>query len=136
MMLNVFNLFEKVSVRRDEENSFKYSDANLFLTKRDQERVNEIYGRKRKNNNCINKIIPICLSEKNEELNIKNNFKINLVFLGSLNYPANERAIIWFLKNVWEKMDVMDMNIQFIIGGREPTQKLLNEIRKTNLSVR
>lgn len=93
---NVIKKWEKYAVKRDEYNCINYSDKFVFLSKRDQERAEKIYGVINEDNSYI---FPICLKET-VELNKKTENK-NLIFIGNLEYAANIKSIIWFIKNVW-----------------------------------
>lgn len=93
---NVIKKWEKYAVKRDEYNCINYSNKFVFLSKRDQERAEKIYGVINEDNSYI---FPICLKET-VELNKKTENK-NLIFIGNLEYAANIKSIIWFIKNVW-----------------------------------
>lgn len=122
----IFELIEEYSVKKDERKAFKFSDSNLFLTHRDVLRCEELYGK----NNLINEIIPITVEDVDNKLNFFNNFDLNYIFLGSLDYPSNKEAIIWFLKEVWEKVNVKQLNIQLIIAGKNPDKNLVCLLEK------
>ncbi|AYD39332.1 glycosyltransferase [Clostridium fermenticellae] len=118
---------EKKNVKSDEGMAFKYSNHIIFLTKRDRERAKYIY-----NNRIKNSTIPVCLEKKNIKFK-SNNYKVNFVFLASLWYKPNCDGIIWFIENVWKKIDYSDCSL--IIGGRNPYQELTNYNGKFNIKV-
>ena len=93
---NVIKKWEKYAVKRDEYNCINYSDKFVFLSKRDQERAEKIYGVINEDNSYI---FPICLKET-VDINKKTENK-NLIFIGNLEYAANIKSIIWFIENVW-----------------------------------
>lgn len=114
---------EKKSVYRDEKNSITYSDKLIYLTKRDQERCEYLYK-------CKNKkvILPICIKQ-NDSLTQKSEKK-SIVFLGSLNYESNIDAILWFIKNVWEKYYCTNNILRFLIGGCNAPEYLKEVVAK------
>lgn len=119
----LFKALEKCGTYRDEKNVMKYSDMHVFLTKRDQKRATEIYG----SYNAESFVVPICLENGDDELEFSNEFN-NFVFLGSLDYPSNKHALMWFIENVWSKIDVEKLNSKLIIGGRKPDDELVKTI--------
>ncbi|KOA20581.1 glycosyl transferases group 1 [Clostridium homopropionicum DSM 5847] len=111
-------LIEKISVSRDENSALKFSDKLIFLTERDRKRAHKLYNY----SNSNEFILPICLEKSNIKL-VKNNMKLNLVFLASLWYAPNYNGILWFIKEVWNKINFIDMNL--IIGGNRPNEELI-----------
>lgn len=58
---------------------------------------------------------------------IKENISDNaqdIVFIAKMSYPPNEKAVIWFLKNVWDKIYECHPETHFYIVGKDPSQKL------------
>lgn len=45
----------------------------------------------------------------------------NCVFVGELNYPPNEDAVLWFAKEIWPRIAARQPNSRFRIVGRGPT---------------
>lgn len=119
---------ESISVRRDEKNAFIYQDCIVYLTNRDRKRFDEVYN---KNNLIIkNTIVPVCV-ENTVNLTLDNK-KNNVVFIGSLNYPPNEMAVINFVEKVWLKKFNNDTTYNLIIGGKSPTQRVKNVVQKVS----
>lgn len=53
--------------------------------------------------------------------NIKReNFEKNILFYGAMNRIENEESVIWFIKNVFNKLE----NYKLIIVGNQPTERL------------
>jgi len=121
LLNQLYKYFEKISVKRDEKKMVKNMNLGLFLTKYDAGRTEEIY-----NNNFNYEILPVCIENKNFELQKENKFDLNLVFLGSLWYESNVNAVKWFMKNVWTKLPVIKENINFIIGGKNPSKSFIS----------
>ena len=49
----------------------------------------------------------------------------SIVFYGILDNPHNEHALIYFFKNIFDKIIKMDKNIQFKIIGKNPTKRVI-----------
>lgn len=47
-----------------------------------------------------------------------------ILFCGTLNYEANEDAIVWFVKNVWPKILNKEPQAKFFIVGRNATKDI------------
>jgi glycosyltransferase involved in cell wall biosynthesis len=48
-----------------------------------------------------------------------------IVFSGNMSYQPNVDAVVWFLKNCWNKLKSENLNIRFIIAGSNPHSKIL-----------
>jgi glycosyltransferase involved in cell wall biosynthesis len=71
---------------------------------------------------------------------IPNSFSMNIVqtskdssekifvFCGTLNYEANEDAVLWFIKDTWPKIIEKEPKAKFYIVGRNPTSQIRNVI--------
>lgn len=101
---------EKRVVSRDEAKSFAYSDWMNFLTLRDKERAEGLYGV------TSGSILPICLENKGIDSVKACSRKRKLLFLGSLGYASNIEAIRWFIEKVWVEFDLHD-TFELVIGG-------------------
>lgn len=124
-ILNKFYRFiEKISVKRDEKKMIENMDLGLFLTKHDVNKAGKIY-----NKNFNYEILPVCIENYNCELKEENGFDLNLVFLGSLWYESNINAVKWFIKNVWTKIPVMKEKLNFIIGGKNPSDSFISFLK-------
>lgn len=116
--------WEKLCVKRDEKMALKYSDAINFLSLRDKKRTYELYKIKNKKE----MILPICL-ENSRELYLKSNVR-NIVFVGSLNYESNVRAVINFIDNVWIKYFNNNTKLNLIIAGSNPTKDIEERVKR------
>ena len=119
----VIKKWEKYAVKQDEYNCIKYSNKFIFLSKRDQERAEKIYGVINEYNSYI---FPICLKET-VELNKKTENK-NLIFIGNLEYAANIKSIKWFIKNVWMPYYSDTKDIILNIAGKS-ADSVLNQYK-------
>ena len=73
-------------------------------------------------------ILPICL-ENSRELYLKSNVR-NIVFVGSLNYESNVRAVINFIDNVWIKYFNNNTKLNLIIAGSNPTKDIEERVKR------
>jgi glycosyltransferase involved in cell wall biosynthesis len=48
-----------------------------------------------------------------------------IVFSGNMSYQPNIDAVVWFLKNCWNKLKSENSNIRFIITGSDPHSQIL-----------
>ncbi|MFI3326540.1 MAG: hypothetical protein R3Y35_10260, partial [Clostridia bacterium] len=115
----------KKATYRDENDTVKYSDHLLMLTPRNLSRVKELY--KYISNN--NSVLPICMDKPAKPLEIITQCK-NVVFYGSLGYPANSNAICDFINNVWRVNYKSNKNIKLIVAGSSPQNQLLELVSK------
>lgn len=66
--------------------------------------------------------IPIGVKDELFNYNKKNEkYKNYIAFFGKMDYQPNIDAVIWFMKNVFEKLD---KNIKFVIAGSNPPKKI------------
>lgn len=119
----IVKTWEKYAVKQDEYNCIKYSNKFIFLSKRDQERAEKIYGVINEDNSYV---FPICLKET-VELNKKTKNK-NLIFIGNLEYAANIKSIKWFIKNVWMPYYSDSKDIILNIAGKS-ADSVLNQYK-------
>ncbi|MFI3326549.1 MAG: glycosyltransferase [Clostridia bacterium] len=115
----------KKTTYRDENDTIKYSDHLLMLTPRNLSRVKELYGYSSDNNS----VLPICMDKPIKPLEINTQCK-NVVFYGSLSYPANNNAICDFINNVWKENYKSNKNIKLIVAGSSPQNQLLELVSK------
>ncbi len=79
------------------------------------------------------KIITVPVAVKDEVINrvSKVKEKYELVFLGKMDYPPNEDAVIYFVENIFPVLKREKQNLKFIIVGAKPTRRVL-KLRKTD----
>ena len=114
----VFTAIEEKATKRDESDALRYSHHILFMTEEDLQRSKELYK-----HDVPTSIIPICTKPIRHDLMSANRKKLNLVFIGALNYPSNIDGLKWFLENTWQELQ-NDPEIQLIIGGSNPTKEI------------
>lgn len=120
----IYIAIEKWCVKRDEREAIIYSDALDYLTKRDFRRAHELYKVKNKRE----MILPICIeTETNLTLNSD---KKTVVFIGSLNYGSNVDALINFINKVWIPHFLKTKELQLVIGGSNPNEKIRELTKK------
>lgn len=79
------------------------------------------------------KFIPHGVSEKLLSYEkIDNKYKNYVAFFGKMDYQPNIDAVLWFVKNV---LDKLNPNIKFIIVGGNPTKKIKKLNKRANIEV-
>jgi len=121
LLSKLMSWFDRIVTRRDELCSIKYSKHVFFLSQRDSYRASSIYSK-----NIDYSIWPVSI-KPNRALTIEDSKTI--VFLGTLSYGSNLKALEWFLDHVWPKIN---NSVNFIIAGNNPTQELLSKIKNEN----
>lgn len=106
---------EKVILRR--------ANSILVLTENDKERIGELYGSELESKILLN---PVSLSIKKIEKKKKEN-PLKLLITGSLWYGENVNGVLWFLQNVFSKLNV---NVELIVAGAKPNENLKTEVKK------
>lgn len=101
----------------NEKKAIRFSDKIITLNKRDSKRIYKLYGR------SADLLLPTSFENKSLVFNenIINPNDLKLLFIGSNFYP-NKQGIIWFIRNVLDKLD----NTVLEIIGRG-TSEWLNE---------
>ena len=119
----IIGFLEKKNVYNSEKTAVRISDCLLFLTKRDKVLIENEYGL-----NIPFEIIPLKLLDPIVLKTFKDddNKKLRLLFTGSLDYGPNSVAIFWFIENVFKNFK--DLEIELVIGGRNPSKKLYDKI--------
>lgn len=111
--------------KHNEKQSLKYSDKLICLTKRDENRLKELYDKE------SDAIIPMTFKDKCENWSIPDftELKKELLFIGSL-FPPNYNGIKWFAKEVMPLLE--DFHL-YIVGKDFETKR--NELEKENITV-
>jgi glycosyltransferase involved in cell wall biosynthesis len=63
------------------------------------------------------KSLPIGMKIKNSNLTFSSTEKINLLFVGRLDWLPNKEGLIWFLNNVWPKVDRHRLSLTVVGSG-------------------
>lgn len=116
---NLTNFIHKKLGKRAEKKCIQYSNVILALTPQDQRRLAELYGR---DNNI--KLMPVCVKQFNTSM--KERLPEPFVAItGSLWFGPNAEGTIWFLENVWSKLDE-DLRDKYalVIAGSNPNDKI------------
>ena len=81
----------------NEEKVVKYADHTICLTKRDAERIKELYGK------MPDSIIPISFEDKYRKERVRIDNTKGLLFVGSC-FPPNYDGIKWFIEQIMSKL--------------------------------
>ena len=116
---NLTNFVHKKLGKRDEKKCIQYANVILALTPQDKRRLAELYGQ---GNNI--KLMPVCVKQFNtsKEERLPKPF---VAITGSLWFGPNAEGTIWFLENVWSKLDE-DLRDKYalVIAGSKPNDKI------------
>lgn len=58
---------------------------------------------------------------------------ISIAFLGALDWIPNQEALLWFLENVWSRIDGFYEGLDFFIAGRNAPDWLIKKIKSYNV---
>ncbi len=59
---------------------------------------------------------------------------ISIAFLGALDWIPNQEALVWFLDNVWSRIDGFYEGLEFYIAGRRAPEWLVKKIKGYNVN--
>lgn len=109
--------------KRNERSVIQYADALLCLTRRDADRMRELYGR------GSDKIIPITFRDVYDAKKNKVQQGKGILFVGSC-FPPNYDGMKWFVDNVMGKLPNITLTI---VGKGFETKK--SELQRKNVIV-
>ena len=126
---SISSLFRWLSFKMNEKAVLKDCDALVFITENDLKRAAKLYEIKGK----VSLINPVCLSANTrvEALCEKKNRK-SILLTGSLDFDPNVKGIIWFLDNVWAKLESRREyeEVYVTVAGRAPSLEIIKCISK------
>lgn len=129
--LNKRKLFAKLnlsSIRKHEQFVAQKADKLIFLTREDQSKSEEYYG---KRINCH--VIPVCMLEKSsDEIKPFRYMDQYILMTGSYWYGPNVEGAIWFLNEVWSKIQGKIEGMGLVIAGAKPNQDLRRTVEKNS----
>jgi len=67
-----------------------------------------------------------------DNLKVQTNYN-SIFFIGALDWQPNQNGLLWFIKNVWVKINKENKNINFYIAGRNAPKWLEKKISKENI---
>jgi len=129
--LSIYTLGNKwpYTVKKQENNAYKFSDINLFLTKDDMQAFNRMYG----NNNGVNKLIG-CYDFKDATIikpySIKK--KYDLVISGSLSTYQTVHGVLNFHDNYFSLSKKIIPDVKILLTGRTPTEQIKQIVDANN----
>ena len=109
---------------RQEKRVLRAAEIAVPITANDSKRLHEIYGLIPKKE----KIVPVCVDDHMNEIDITKRKDRTLVITGSLWFGANFEGIKWFLRNVYPSIQG---DVELIIAGRRPNQELKDMAART-----
>lgn len=121
------NLLKYIYTIRKEKKIVKLADHIIVLTDTDKGRLKRAYS-----SEMLNKAIstiPVCIDRSKPEFNRSNNKHQIYLITGSLWYGPNYEGIMWFVKNVWVKLNNSG---QLLIAGFNPNPDLIKFTKKVS----
>ena len=102
-----FFKYEAWLLKNYENNCIKWFDRAVVVSKIDKEYIN----------NYKIKVIPIGV-----DMQVKNNHKQNntIIFTGNMGYFPNQNAVLWFVKNCFDRIKKEIPDVRFVIVGKNP----------------
>jgi glycosyltransferase involved in cell wall biosynthesis len=125
-------MLESIAVKRDEGDCVKYSDARVYLSKRDRDRIREIFGE----HNKPYETIPVCLKSATK---LRGSAVLSvacgsepqparkIIFSGRLWYNSNIESAEWILDNLVPAFADC-AGLRFVIAGSRPSDELREKI--------
>ena len=129
--LSIYTLGNKwpYTVKKQENNAYKFSDINLFLTKDDMQAFNRMYG----NNNGVNKLIG-CYDFKDATIikpySIEK--KYDMVISGSLSTYQTVHGVLNFYDNYFSLSKKIIPDVKILLTGRTPTEQIKQIVDANN----
>lgn len=116
----LYAIFDKNLVKKHEQYVTSTADKLIFLTRLDQNISKSYYGNR--NNGTV---IPVCLLHDSTHEVMPFKYQDKYVLLtGSYWYTPNAEGAIWFLEEVWSKIQEKLNGIGVVIAGSRPSKDL------------
>jgi glycosyltransferase involved in cell wall biosynthesis len=108
-------------INKLELDSLNSYDLLIPITKRDAKILNDLGN---------NKPFHVCPSGLDiEKATVSNTYTHHsLFFIGSLDWIPNREGLLWFIENVWTKINNKEPELKFFIAGRNAPKKLAEKL--------
>jgi glycosyltransferase involved in cell wall biosynthesis len=73
-------------------------------------------------------VLPFTIDINKYELSSDKQFENTIAYLGALDWIPNQEGLIWFLENVWDKIESVHSDTEFYIAGRNTPDWLEKKI--------
>lgn len=115
-----FLKLEGIKLKNFESRMLQSMDMNIVLSKEDLSALQKQCGK-----TFQNTIIPIGVKDcKVKEIAKNENSRLNILFLGTLTWEANNQGLIWYLTNVMPLIDKMKICETFYVVGKNPSAEV------------
>ena len=121
---NIKNLFIAFKMYINEYLSTKYSNKQIFFTKKDLSSAKFLFKSKNP------EVLPVAQTAAGNYDNINNNFKLHkpyMLFVGGAGLLPNSIGILWFIKKVLPKID-----LSLVVVGTGYEELVKKEFKKVN----
>ncbi|GEB77847.1 glycosyltransferase [Sporolactobacillus inulinus] len=115
----ILGLIEYFKLRKFEKYKLIKADKIIALSENDKNQFMNLIGNKLNSVKEDIEVIPIHIQSEVVKKKEKITNNINLLFMGTMTWYPNYSGIIWFIKNVYGKLDKDKFNL-FIVGGNPP----------------
>lgn len=117
LIKKAFLKLESIKLRTFESKMLQNMDMNIILSKEDLLALRKQCGK-----GFQNTIIPIGVKDcKKKRIEANIHSYLNILFLGTLTWEANNQGLIWFLKNVMPMINSKKICNTFYIVGKNPS---------------
>lgn len=118
---NIKNYIRMLMMKYNEKKCVKYARRVVVLTQYEKERFQNLYDGKASKY----PVLPQCVRQFDEKDYC--NGKPYILLTGSLWFGPNADGILWFLKEVWSKLDcTVGEKYDLIIAGASPNSEIIN----------
>lgn len=116
---NIKTFLRVFTAKYNEKLCVNYASKVIVITQYEKKRFIELYGNKDKYS-----VIPVCVKTFKNTEGI-NNSKKYILITGSLWFGPNYDGTIWFLKNVWDKIQYsIGSNYDLVVAGAKPNEEI------------
>jgi glycosyltransferase involved in cell wall biosynthesis len=100
-------------------------DHVLTVTEEDRNTLLNLFERPTRREMAKKMIsVPICIDSHNAKVKQNLNPGVQLVHLGTMFWPPNVQAVVWFSREVLPKVAKMIPNVRFVVAGKDPPREV------------
>jgi glycosyltransferase involved in cell wall biosynthesis len=100
----------------------RWSDGNILVSGMDKSCLDRLNGRSQ-----LNYVLHNGVESSSEEIPAVLKAPNRLIFSGTMSFPPNSNAALWFIERVMPLLMRKNKNIRLVVAGQEPTRELLSK---------
>jgi glycosyltransferase involved in cell wall biosynthesis len=100
----------------------RYSDGNIIVSRVDKGCLDRLNGRSE-----LNHVLHNGVEASSKEIPAVPKAANQLIFSGTMSFPPNSNAALWFIERVMPLLMRKNKDIRLVIAGQEPTRELLSK---------